>query len=78
MTYQEVKEWVDAEPFEPFRIVMTDGKEFDVVNPNLLWPGLTSVMYGYPAAEDPDIYARHKTLSMMHIVRIEPLVLAEK
>lgn len=31
----DLKELLDNEPFEPFRIRMTDGEAYDVVNPDL-------------------------------------------
>ena len=35
MTYSEMMEWVEAKPFEPFRLVMTDGGSVDVRNPRV-------------------------------------------
>lgn len=48
MNYRELRGWVDAEPFVPFRIVMTDGRAFEVRSPNLLWPGRDTALVGLP------------------------------
>ena len=38
MTRKELEERLNAEPFAPFRINLSDGKHFDVVNPRLAVP----------------------------------------
>ena len=74
MTCDDMTEWRDANPFEPFRLVTTDGATFDIAHPTLIWPGGRSVMIGVPYdPERPDIPGRHISVSMLHIVRIEPL-----
>lgn len=74
MDYQTLREWIDAEPFTPFRLVMTDGREFAIHHPNMLWPARTNVLVGIPGnSAEPDIPDRHATVAMLHIVRVEPL-----
>jgi hypothetical protein len=73
VTYQELREWVDANPFEPFRIVMTDGRAFEITHPNMLWPGRHSAMVGLPDdPAEPDVPGRHVSVSLLHIIRCEP------
>jgi hypothetical protein len=36
MTKQEIEERLDKAPFEPFRINTSDGKHYDVTNPDLV------------------------------------------
>ena len=53
---------------------MTDGRTLEVKHPNLLWPARSTAMLGLPDnPAEPDVPARHVTLSMLHILRIEPL-----
>jgi hypothetical protein len=78
MTYDEVMEWRNANPFEPFRLVTTDGAQFDIRYPNMIWPGTRSVLVGRPDDPTrPDVPGLHTTISMLHVVRIEPLVEAK-
>lgn len=78
MDYQTVREWIDAEPFEPFRLVRTDGRFFDIRHPNLIWPARANVLVGLPDdPSEPDVPARPCTVAMIHIVRIEPLPATE-
>jgi hypothetical protein len=74
MNYYDLRGWVDANPFVPFRIVVTDGRAFDITSRNMLWPGRVTAMIGLPDnPAEPDVPARHVTVSMLHIIRVEPL-----
>ena len=74
MNYHELREWVDAEPFQPFRLYTTDGRSFDITSPNMIWPGRHTVLIGLPDnPAEPDVPARHITLAMLHIVSAEPI-----
>jgi hypothetical protein len=73
VNYRDLRGWIDAEPFVPFRIVMTDGRAFEVTAPSMLWPGRDTAMVGLPDnPAEPDVPGRHVTVSMLHIIRIEP------
>jgi hypothetical protein len=73
MPLQDLLEWVNAKPFAPFRMHLTDGRVVDVTNPHQIWPGRQSALIGYLSAEDPQVYERHVTVGLLHIVSIEPL-----
>ena len=74
MTYRDLMEWVDAEPFVPFRLRLTDGRSIDIQHSNLIWPGRRTAMIGIPDdPNEPDVPSTHQTLNLMHIVSIEPL-----
>ncbi len=60
-----------ARPFEPFRIVTTDGTTYEVRHPDLVLVGLSSAIIGYPAPGDPATYDRYDIVSMCHIIRLE-------
>ena len=64
---------VRARPFEPFRIVTTDATTHDIWHPDLVMVGLGSVVVGFPAADNPNLYARTHQVSLRHIIRLEPL-----
>lgn len=74
MDYQTLREWIDADPFTPFRIMMTDGRAIEVHHPSLLWPGRNTAMLGIPDnPAEPEVPSRRVTLSMLQILRVEPL-----
>lgn len=77
MTYQDLMEWVESDPFVPFRLHLTDGRFLEIQHASLIWPGKRTVMVGYPDdPTEPEIPARHKTIDLVHIVSIEPLSLS--
>jgi hypothetical protein len=74
MNYRELRGWIDAEPFVAFRIVMTDGRAFEIKSPNMLWPGRETALVGLPDnPSEPDVPAAHVSVSLLHIIRVEPL-----
>ena len=73
---QDLLEWLDAKPFAPFRLFLSDGRTFDIRDPNRVWPGRQTAVVGLPAADDPRLIDRHTTVSLLHIVSIEPLAVA--
>lgn len=60
-------------PFLPFRLVMTDGKTYDIRHPDLLWVQLLEAFVGTGTISDADRWERPDILDVMHITRIEPL-----
>ena len=74
MDYQTIEDWKNSDPFQPFRLVMTDGRAFEIKHPNMLWPGRYNALVGIPDDPSlPDVPARHANVAMLHIVRAEPL-----
>lgn len=78
MDYQTVEDRKNARPFEPFRLVMTDGKWFDIHHPNLIWPGSAIILVGKQDPSEPSgVFKNYISVAMFHVVRVEPLVPAE-
>lgn len=48
---ESLQELLHHEPFVPFRIVVTSGDRYDVVNPNLVAIGQSMVFYCYPRSD---------------------------
>ncbi len=59
-------------PFVPFRVVTSDGTIYEVPHPDLIMVGLSSVIIGYPSADEPHAYSRWDVVSMRHVIRLEP------
>ena len=59
-----VQELLNREPFHPFRIHMSDGHIYEVVNPAVVVPMLTKLFIALPND-------RWKFLSYSHVTRIE-------
>ncbi len=73
MSPEALKEFVRKQPFEPFRIVQTDGTGFEVHHPDFLMVGVRQATIGLPAKHKPELYERAITLDLLHVIRVEPL-----
>jgi hypothetical protein len=73
MPLHDLLEWIEAKPFSPFRLNLTDGRKVDITNPNQIWPGRQSAMIGIQSPEDQRIYERHFTISLLHVISIDPI-----
>src|SRR6476661_2122870 len=73
MSPNVLKAILKKQPFEPFRIVQSDGTGYDINHPDLLWVGLREVLVGLPSKSDPDLFERMLTLDLLHVIRTEPL-----
>ena len=61
-------------PFEPFRILVSDGSTYDIRHPELVMVGLGAVIIGVPAAgQAQPVYERAETVSLGHVVKLLPL-----
>jgi len=51
MTIQEIREWWKSEPFQPFEIVLVDGRVFRVPHPDFIFvpPGRGTWVYVVPS-----------------------------
>jgi hypothetical protein len=73
MNAQDVSALLIAQPFQPFRLYLTDGCTFDVEHPDFMLVGKrTAHIY-----EDLDpatrIFKNYAVVSLLHITRAEPL-----
>jgi len=75
MRIQELREAVGRQPFEPLRLVTTDGAAFELRHSDLCMFGVHgTILVGVPrAGSNEPLYERHVTIDVSHIVRIEPL-----
>lgn len=48
---ESIRELLDRDPFQPFRIILTSGDRFDVINPHLLAIGESVLFYYFPRSD---------------------------
>ena len=73
MSPQELSDMVKRQPFEPFRIVMTDGQGYDIRHPELLMVGTRVAIVGLTTQPAQTLFERHVLVDLLHVIRIEPL-----
>ncbi len=60
-------------PFQPFRIIASEGLRYDIRHPNLVFVGIRDLMIGFPAPENPTVYDQVTRVALVHIVALEDL-----
>jgi hypothetical protein len=63
----DLKKWLDNDPFIPFRVVVTSGGAFDVTSPYQLAIGETQFDYYFPRSD------RKAVVRLNQLVSIETL-----
>ena len=76
MTVQTFRELLTQRPFEPFRLVMSNGRTYDVRHPEMGWLTRTSILVGIDQTDD-GVPAEFKICSLPHVTAVEPLSSAE-
>jgi hypothetical protein len=54
LTYSKIGEYVDAEPFRPFRIKMASGQSFEIRHPEMIMVGRSSAKIYKSSESNPD------------------------
>jgi len=77
MNPQEIRRQLRRTPFVPFRVHTSDGKALDVEHPEMALLTRSLLLVARPV-KDPtrEIPARFDEISMLHVVRLKPLVAA--
>jgi hypothetical protein len=80
MGSQDLKSELKKEPFQPFRIVTTSGKTYDVTEKDrdMLMVLKRVVVIGLRVAENDPDFDRYEVVSLLHIVRLEPIPVSEQ
>jgi hypothetical protein len=72
ITAKQLRELLQARPFKPFRICMSDGAHYDITNHDMAFVGRNTVEIGLNL--DPDGFAEYfARCSILHITRLEDL-----
>jgi hypothetical protein len=73
MRPEDIREFLKRQPFQPFRLTLTDGRTYDVPHPEFAIVGRNTVTLGMVRADDSESGAtRFVTVSLLHIMQIEP------
>jgi hypothetical protein len=78
MSPLELRDNLRQQPFEPFRLVMSDGEGFEVRHPDLLWVGQTTAYVGLTGEPGQTFFERSVKVDLSHVIRTEPLAAAQQ
>ena len=74
MRSEDLREFVRREPFQPFRIHLSDGTTYEVRHPELVLVERTKALICFPAADaPPPAIERYEAVALLHITRLEPV-----
>jgi hypothetical protein len=73
MAPEQLTDTLRQKPFEPFRLVMTDGTGYEIRHPDLLWVGRRSAMVGLTGDPGHTYYERSVKVDLLHVIRLEPI-----
>ena len=72
MRPDDVLHLLRAKPFQPFRISLSDGKQYEMRHPEMASVSRSTVLIGIPGPRGPDGPVEHVvTCALMHITRME-------
>ncbi len=75
MSNEEFRRLLKEKPFQPFRVIVTDGRTFEVRHPEMNLVAQSYVKIGIPENEAPHPICDHtEFVPYSQIVRVEPLV----
>jgi hypothetical protein len=72
MTVQDFRDKLKAQPFQPFRLVMSSGQTYEVRHPEMAFLTRTSIYIAVDIADD-GIPNDSRLCSLLHVTAIEPL-----
>jgi len=71
MRPNDIRQFLDRRPFQPFRITLTDGRSYEVRHPELAMVGRSIVAIGVPAPDESQpVFDRLITVSLIHIMQM--------
>ncbi len=73
MSNNELRNTLKQQPFQPFRLLLTDGACFDIRHPDLLWVGASTAYVGLTGDPGKTFFEESVKVDLDHVTRIEPL-----
>lgn len=73
MTNEAFRKILKRQPFQPFRLVMSSGKSYDVRHPEMAWLLKNDVLVGIDI-EDEGLPAEFDICPLFHVATIEPIL----
>ena len=72
MRPEDIRERLRKRPFQPIRLFLSDGAQYDVYHPDVIVVGRSEIVLGLPGGNG-DLPERFASVDPIHVVRIEPI-----
>jgi hypothetical protein len=74
MRPDDMLEYLRKQPFQPFRIHLTNGASYEIRHPELMKVGRSQAFVFFHKSDDPHaLVLRQEGVALLHINRVEPL-----
>jgi hypothetical protein len=73
ITAIELRERMNAHPFKPFRVYLSDGRTYDITNHDMMFVNRNTIFIGVNL-DDNDLAERMVQCPILHITGIEDIV----
>ena len=70
---EDIQARLRQKPFQPFRIIASEGLRYDIRHPDLVLVGTRDVTIGSPAPDNPSVYDKVTRVALVHVVALEDL-----
>jgi hypothetical protein len=78
MAPNDILEALRMDPFEPFRVCLTDGKYYEIRHPQACLPTKRAVFIGLASDPQDPLPDRSVSVDPLHIIRLEPVAATPK
>lgn len=72
-TAEQIQARLRDKPFQPLRIIASEGLRFDIYHPDLVFVGIRDIMVGSPSDANPTVYDKVTRVALVHVVGLEDL-----
>jgi hypothetical protein len=74
ISHQRMASYVHAEPFRPFRITLNGGRAFDILQPEMIQLGRsTMTIFTFPSEQVEEVKEHRIEVSLLLTESVEPL-----
>lgn len=73
---EQIQDRLRERPFQPLRLVASEGLRFDILHPDLVLVGQRDLTIGFPSPNNPQLYDRLIRVALVHVIGMEDLPMA--
>jgi hypothetical protein len=70
---EDIQARLQERPFVPLRIVTSSGQSYDITHPDLVLPGVRSLIIGIASNDNPTVFEQANRVALMHITDLQDL-----
>lgn len=70
---EDIQARLRQKPFQPLRIIASEGLRYDIFHPDLVLVGRRDVTIGFPAPDNPAVYDQVARVALVHVVALQDI-----